>query len=131
MTLYVLSFGTLRTGQLLRSMPGISKKMLAQTLRELEGQGLVVRTVVHVMPPMVEYTLSGLGRRFVEPLLALYDWAEANAALLDAVDHNRGIASAGHAASGTTQPACTVHVDLPPGPADPHGDAAIFGESPT
>lgn len=89
MVIYVLSFGPLRTGQLQRSMPGISKKMLTQTLRELEGDQLVTRKVHQVVPPAVEYSLTELGQKFVEPLLALYDWAEANAALLDSVERNR------------------------------------------
>lgn len=95
MVIYVLSFGPLRTGQLQRSMPGISKKMLTQTLRELEGDQLISRKVHQVVPPAVEYSLTALGQKFVEPLLALYDWADANAVLLDTVARNR-------AASGKT-----------------------------
>ena len=89
MVIYVLSFGPLRTGQLQRSMPGISKKMLTQTLRELESDQLLSRKVHQVVPPAVEYSLTELGQRFVEPLLALYDWADTNAALLDTVERNR------------------------------------------
>ncbi|MBK4735004.1 winged helix-turn-helix transcriptional regulator [Noviherbaspirillum pedocola] len=99
MVIYVLSFGPLRTGQLQRSMPGISKKMLTQTLRELEGDQLISRTVHQVVPPAVEYALTDLGRRFVEPLLALYDWADANGELLDIVERNRA-ASGGTDATG-------------------------------
>jgi DNA-binding HxlR family transcriptional regulator len=89
MVIYVLSFGPLRTGQLQRSMPGISKKMLTQTLRELEADQLLSRKVHQVVPPAVEYSLTELGQKFVEPLLALYDWAEANSVLLDTVERNR------------------------------------------
>ena len=89
MVIYVLSFGPLRTGQLQRSMPGISKKMLTQTLRELEADQLLSRKVHQVVPPAVEYSLTELGLKFVEPLLALYDWAEANSVLLDTVERNR------------------------------------------
>lgn len=89
MVIYVLSFGPLRTGQLQRSMPGISKKMLTQTLRELEGDKLIDRKVFQVVPPMVEYSLTDFGLRFVEPLMALYDWAEANAPILDELERNR------------------------------------------
>jgi DNA-binding HxlR family transcriptional regulator len=89
MVIYVLSFGPLRTGQLQRSMPGISKKMLTQTLRELEADQLLSRKVHQVVPPAVEYSLTELGQKFVEPLLALYDWAEANFVLLDTVERNR------------------------------------------
>lgn len=89
MILYVLSFGPLRTGKLQKSMPGVSKKMLTQTLRELEGDGLIERKVFQVVPPMVEYSLSALGSRFIEPLLALYEWAELNGDLLDQIEKNR------------------------------------------
>lgn len=89
MVIYVLSFGPLRTGQLQRSMPGISKKMLTQTLRELEADKMVERKVFQVVPPMVEYSLTRFGERFVEPLMALYDWAVTSADLLDELQHNR------------------------------------------
>lgn len=93
MVIYVLSFGAMRTGRLQRSMPGISKKMLTQTLRELESDGLIARKVHQVVPPMVEYSLTEVGQRFVEPLMALYEWAEANAELLDEIETNRAAAS--------------------------------------
>lgn len=92
MVIYVLSFGSMRTGQLQRSMPGISKKMLTQTLRELESDGLIARKVHQVVPPMVEYSLTEVGQRFVEPLMALYEWAEDNAELLDEIETNRAAA---------------------------------------
>ncbi|MFJ4347622.1 winged helix-turn-helix transcriptional regulator [Pseudomonas sp. NPDC089401] len=93
MVIYVLSFGPLRTGQLQRSMPGISKKMLTQTLRELEIDRLIARKVHEVVPPKVEYSLTESGQRFVEPLMALYDWAEANADLLDDIQSHRAEAA--------------------------------------
>lgn len=93
MVIYVLSFGPARTGQLQRSMPGISKKMLTQTLRELESDKLLERKVFQVVPPMVEYSLTDLGQRFVEPLLALYGWAVANSDLLDELQRNRELAA--------------------------------------
>lgn len=74
--------GLCRTGELARSLPGCSKKMLTQTLREMERDGLIDRKVYAVVPPMVEYSLTTLGKRFVEPLEMLYDWANQN---LDAV----------------------------------------------
>ena len=72
-----------RTGALLRSMPGISKKMLTQTLREMEGSGLVKRRVHGTVPPAVDYTLTPLGKRFVEPVELLYGWADKNSDALD------------------------------------------------
>ena len=83
-TLHARHDGTARTGVLLRSLPGISKKMLTQTLRDMEGSGLILRDVLATMPPAVEYRLTPLGRRFVEPVNLLYDWGRSNADALDA-----------------------------------------------
>jgi DNA-binding HxlR family transcriptional regulator len=81
--------GSARTGVLLRSLPGISKKMLTQTLRDMEASGLVTRHVHGTVPPAVDYTLTVLGRRFVEPIDLLYGWARANADALDALAGKR------------------------------------------
>ncbi len=89
MVLYVLHFKTLRTGELIRAMPGISKKMLTQTLRKLESLKLIHRKVHQVVPPMVEYSLTDLGVDFVKPLLDLYSWAEENSDLLDEIENNQ------------------------------------------
>jgi DNA-binding HxlR family transcriptional regulator len=86
MILHVLSArlgGAARTGVLLRSLPGISKKMLTQTLREMESSGLVTRHVQGTVPPAVEYRLTALGQRFVEPIEMLYAWGHENADALD------------------------------------------------
>lgn len=88
MVLYALSHGAMRTGQLERALPGISKKMLTQTLRSVEGGGLVERKVFNVVPPRVEYSLAPLGEKFIEPLRGLYDWAASNAAALDELERN-------------------------------------------
>ena len=82
-TLHARHDGTARTGVLQRSLPGISKKMLTQTLREMEGSGLLTRHVQGSVPPAVEYRLTALGRRFVEPVELLYGWGRANADALD------------------------------------------------
>jgi len=75
--------GVARTGALLRSLPGISKKMLTQTLREMEASGLVTRHVQSTIPPAVEYRLTDLGRRLLEPIEMLYAWGRDNADVLD------------------------------------------------
>ncbi|WP_342658366.1 helix-turn-helix transcriptional regulator [Sphingomonas sp. NY01] len=75
--------GAARTGVLHRSLPGISKKMLTQTLREMEDTGLLTRHVESVVPPAVEYRLTPLGTRFVEPVELLYAWARTNPEALD------------------------------------------------
>ena len=84
-TLHARHDGAARTGVLQRSLPGISKKMLTQTVRDMEGSGLLSRHVQSVMPPMVEYRLTPLGRRFVEPIELLYAWGRDNADALDAL----------------------------------------------
>ncbi|MCC2976331.1 helix-turn-helix transcriptional regulator [Sphingomonas sp. PL-96] len=84
-TLHVRHGGAARTGVLLRSLPGISKKMLTQTLREMADSGLITRHVQGTIPPAVEYRLTELGERFVEPVELLYAWGRDNADALDAL----------------------------------------------
>lgn len=71
-----LAQGIHRYGALHREVGGISQKMLTQTLRSLERDGLVERTVYPVVPPMVEYALTPLGATLIEPLAAIARWAE-------------------------------------------------------
>ena len=70
-----LGAGTLRFTELKRSVAGISQRMLTLTLRQLERDGLVERTVYPTVPPKVEYTLSDFGRTILIPVTALADWA--------------------------------------------------------
>jgi DNA-binding HxlR family transcriptional regulator len=84
-TLHARHGGAARTGVLQRSLPGISTKMLTQTVRDMEASGLLSRHVHSTMPPVVEYRLTGLGRRFVEPVELLYGWGRDNADALDAL----------------------------------------------
>lgn len=84
-TLHARHGGASRTGVLQRSLPGISKKMLTQTLREMEEIGLITRHVQSSIPPAVEYHLTALGRRFVEPVELLYAWGRDNPDALDAL----------------------------------------------
>ena len=76
--LHVLSQGTKRHGELHRGIRGVSQKMLTQTLRKLERDRLVRRTVHPVVPPRVEYALTSLGGTLTEPLSALYRWTEVH-----------------------------------------------------
>jgi DNA-binding HxlR family transcriptional regulator len=64
-----------RFSELRRHVGGVSEKMLTQTLRGLERDGLVVRTVYPEVPPHVEYSLTGLGTTLLEPIAALTRWA--------------------------------------------------------
>jgi DNA-binding HxlR family transcriptional regulator len=76
--LHQLSQGSKRHGELHRSLRGISHKMLTQTLRKLERDRLVRRTVHPVVPPRVDYALTRLGGTLTAPLHALYRWTEAH-----------------------------------------------------
>ena len=60
-----------RYSELKRQISGISQKMLTQTLRQLEDEGVVSRTVYPTVPPTVEYTLTPEGKRLLEPFLAM------------------------------------------------------------
>lgn len=71
---------TMRFAELLRSIPGISKRMLTTTLRQLERDGIAKRTVHPTVPPRVEYTLSALGASLHEMVQALVLWTEAHEA---------------------------------------------------
>jgi DNA-binding HxlR family transcriptional regulator len=80
----VLGHGPLRFNALRREVGEISQKVLASTLRELEENGFVSRTVTPVNPPQVEYALTDLGREFLDPVRGLAEWVVANSARMDA-----------------------------------------------
>lgn len=73
-----LSTGTLRFSELRRTIPGVSPKMLTQTLRSLERDGLVERRQYPTIPPRVEYTLTSLGTGLEQLHASIRVWAEAN-----------------------------------------------------
>ncbi|MBJ6765666.1 helix-turn-helix transcriptional regulator [Myxococcaceae bacterium JPH2] len=73
-----LGAGTLRFSDLKRALDGISQRMLTLTLRGLERDGLVLRTVLPTNPPRVDYALTNLGRTLLEPVTVLALWAERN-----------------------------------------------------
>jgi DNA-binding HxlR family transcriptional regulator len=79
-----LSHEPLRFNALRRMVGEISQKVLASTLRDLEENGFVSRTVTPTTPPQVEYALTELGRDFVKPVQMLADWAVENSARIDA-----------------------------------------------
>jgi DNA-binding HxlR family transcriptional regulator len=70
--------GTLRFSALKAEISDISQRMLAQTLRRLEQDGLVSRTVYPTIPPRVDYALTPLGKSFLVPMNELLRWAKAN-----------------------------------------------------
>ncbi|MEY4519376.1 MAG: hypothetical protein RLZZ499_1975 [Cyanobacteriota bacterium] len=76
--IYCLAYQTRRYKQLERKIEGISQKVLTQTLRKLEQNGLVKRKVYPAVPAQVEYSLTPLGETLVEPLSLLAEWSEQN-----------------------------------------------------
>jgi DNA-binding HxlR family transcriptional regulator len=73
-----LGRGPRRFNALRRDVGEISQKMLTQTLKELEENGFVKRTVTPVTPPQVEYALTDLGKDFLRPVRTLAEWVAAN-----------------------------------------------------
>lgn len=78
LVLIVLETRMHRFAELRRAIGGVSERMLAQTLRWLEGDGLVQRTAYDVVPPHVEYRLTPLGRDAARRVRDLADWIETN-----------------------------------------------------
>ena len=77
--------GTIRFNELKRSINGVSQRMLTLTLRNLERDGLVTRTIYPEVPPRVEYGLTELGKTLTGPINSLWDWsAEHHGTIIDA-----------------------------------------------
>lgn len=76
LVVYALRSGTMRHSELMRAIGDVSQKMLTQTLRRLERDGMVSRTVYPDVPPKVEYRLTPLGETLLETLGTLCAWAE-------------------------------------------------------
>lgn len=74
----ILAAEPLRFNELRRRIDGISQRMLTRTLRELERDGLVTRTVTPTKPPSVEYALNDLGHSLMVPARGLLDWTLQN-----------------------------------------------------
>jgi DNA-binding HxlR family transcriptional regulator len=75
MVISVLEQGPLRYNEIRRAIVGISQRMLTLTLKGLERDGLVKRTMYPTIPPRVDYELTELGRKLMVPVRSLYDWA--------------------------------------------------------
>ena len=76
--LFYLETGTKRFGELRRLIPGMTKKMLTQHLRDLERDEVIRRKVYPVVPPKVEYRLTRKGKSFVPVIAAIRDWGHRN-----------------------------------------------------
>lgn len=74
--LFLMARGVRRHGRLLACLPGLSKKVMTDTLRALERDGLVARRIFAEVPVRVEYSLTPLGWTMTEPLVALSEWGE-------------------------------------------------------
>ncbi len=94
--------GVLRFSDLVSAIPGLSDRMLAERLRELEIEGLVVRTVIPEMPVRIEYHLTGKGRALGDVMAAVSQWAHDWLALTEqqkSEDHCAGAGDGGLASA--------------------------------
>ena len=80
MILYFLLDGTKRYGELKRTIPGVSNKVLIQQLKELEADRVLTRTDYKEVPPRVDYTLTPLGRSLADAIVPLCTWGTENMA---------------------------------------------------
>jgi DNA-binding HxlR family transcriptional regulator len=87
LVLGALGGGSKRHGELARRIAGVSQKMLTQTLRTLERDGLVTRTVTPSVPVRVDYELTQLGRTLLPVMVGIKDWAEAHMDEVNAARH--------------------------------------------
>jgi len=94
----LLAKRTHRFAELRRGISGISQKMLTQTLRSLERDGLVTRTIYAEVPPRVEYTLTPLGRTLVDPIQAVVAWAEDHITVVETAQREHARTAAALAA---------------------------------
>lgn len=90
----VLSSGPLRYSQIFKLVEGVSQRMLTLTLKGLERDGMVTRTVYPTNPPRVDYALTERGQTLIVPLSALWAWAKENRTAVEesrrAFDQSRG-----------------------------------------
>jgi DNA-binding HxlR family transcriptional regulator len=78
MAVNLLTGGTKRFSQLKREMTGVSQRMLSRSLRHLQREGLVDRTVIPTNPPTVEYALTAAGESLIVAIIPLLEWAMTN-----------------------------------------------------
>ncbi|EFM12594.1 transcriptional regulator, HxlR family [Paenibacillus curdlanolyticus YK9] len=78
LVIYALEDGTIRYGEIKRRIAGISQKMLTQTLKQLERDGLISRKVTPSVPPVVEYKLTLLGESLIPYMRQLTEWANVH-----------------------------------------------------
>ena len=98
LVIVALQGGTLRFSELQRSIDGITQKMLTQTLRGLERDGIVDREVIPTVPVTVRYTLTPLGHSLADAVDVIRQWAYAN---MDAIESARAAYEPGTGAAPT------------------------------
>jgi DNA-binding HxlR family transcriptional regulator len=96
---HTLGDGSLRFNELRREIPGITQKVLTSTLRTLERDGFVLRTVTPTVPPRVDYELTELGRDLLVPVSAIAEWAASNYARVVAAQRDFEVRTKGSEAS--------------------------------
>jgi DNA-binding HxlR family transcriptional regulator len=84
----LLREGPRRFNDIKRTVGGISQQMLTRTLKNLERDGMVLRTVYPTVPPQVEYKLTPLGHSLAEPVIGLGEWAQRN---MDEIEQQRAV----------------------------------------
>lgn len=78
LVMIVLLDGTKRFSELRREIEGVSERMLSETLKQLEKDGMIIRHSYNTVPPHTEYTLTECGRQAGERIFGLVDWLESN-----------------------------------------------------
>ena len=108
--LIALAAGPCRFSPVARMIPDISKRMLTQTFRDLERDGLIARTVFPTKPPSVEYRLTPLGSALLDPLAYLVGWAEQNHAAIQEARRRFEAGSARDGAPDAFAPRSSVEI---------------------
>jgi DNA-binding HxlR family transcriptional regulator len=102
--LHILRNGPLRTSEIQGAMSQVSAKVLTQTLRGMEWDGLIDRHIFTVVPPHVEYALTDMGRSLIQPLQDLCRWAESHVAGRDAARRKFDLAAKSKQPSSPKRP---------------------------
>ncbi len=110
--LHLLRNGVLRTHELQEAIEGISAKVLTQTLRGMERDGLITRTAYPTAPSRVEYELTDMGRSVIKPVQELCHWARAHVAERDAARARFDLAAGRPGGRSTRTPQVSI---APPG----------------
>ena len=106
----LLGQGPMRFNELRRRVGGISQRMLTLTVRGLERDGFLTRTVFPTIPPRVDYELTALGHSLLAPIQQLGSWAMQNISLIEDAQHRFDQASGQDAATRSPVPAAIMNI---------------------